>query len=796
LLSIIPGNNALAFSKTVRLAHRPSRALKTRPAFPLRLIAWLLSALGMLTSAQAQEGFERLPEPVMPTPTSNSEEDQPTTGTAQSITGQQDQRTTLKGEADLQRGNSRIRADQIDYFYLESEVQARGRVRLDRDGDVLLTPELQLKLDSSVGQARDPQIYYGKTGGRGKGEKLEFLGEDKQRLSNVEYTTCKPGDESWLLRARTIDLDQAEQVGQAHGASVIFKGVPILGSPYLSFALGNERRSGFLPPSLGLTSRTGIDVTVPYYWDIAPNRDFTFEPRVMSKRGMLLGGNFRYLEPNYKGDIKAEWLPNDRDNGQARGALTAQHSWGRSSWSGGWNLQYASDDTYFSDLAKSITTVSTAFLPREAWLSYGQTLWSATARVTTAQNLFDPLAGTRALTYERMPQLALNYAQPGLHGFDLSAAADYTQFKYPSLREGRFLAAPIDVDKGQRLVINPSISYPLIQPGYFVTPRLSLHGTKYSGIEGGPGGLGSVAYAGPASASRLLPLASIDSGLIFERERGLFVSQFKQTLEPRLYYLHVPYKDQSNLPNFDSALTDFNFAQLFSENVFAGNDRIADANHLTLALTTRYINPETGEERLRFAVGKRQYLTSQRVDLPGAAIPVGSTSDLLLSAAASFAKGWSFDSTVQLNSEDNSTVRSSVGVRYNPSPRNLINVAYRYNRGQLEQWDVSAQWKLGGRWYGVGRVNYSNTDLLNNLQREKRVSEALLGLEYDASCWVARVVASRFLTATQTANTALFFQLELVGMGSVGSNPIETIRRNVPGYRKLETPQPWTFDPY
>ncbi|MFM2398082.1 MAG: LPS-assembly protein LptD, partial [Pseudomonadota bacterium] len=284
---------------------------------------------------------------------------------------------------------------------------------------------------------------------------------------------------------------------------------------------------------------------------------------------------------------------------------------------------------------------------------------------------------------------------------------------------------------------------------------------------------------------------SVDSGLIFERANALFVPELKQTLEPRLYYLHVPFKDQSKLPNFDSGLTDFSFAQLFSENVFAGQDRIADANHLTLALTSRFIRPETGEERLRLSIGKRQYFTAQRVELPGALIPVGESSDLLLGAAGSFGKAWTLDSALQLNSDDNRIVRSSVGVRYNPSARNVLNFAYRLTRNAappLEQFDISGQWRLGSRWYGVARVNYS--------ARDKRIAEALAGLEYDANCWVARVVASRFSTATQTSTTALFFQLELIGLGSLGNNPIDTIRRSVPGYRKLDTPQPWKFDPY
>jgi LPS-assembly protein len=769
----------------------PFNALKTLPPFPLCLIAYALAAASVLPAAWAQEGFERAPEPVMPAPRSTQESDQPTVGTAKSISGQQERRIKMQGEADLQRGPARIRADEIEYFNLEDEVQARGNVRLDRSGDVVLTPELKLKLDTSTGNAKNPQIFYGKVGGRGKGDSLEFLGEDKQRITNVEYTSCKPGDESWLLKASSIELDRDQQVAEARRATVVFKGLPILGTPYMSFPLGNERRSGFLPPSLGLTSRTGIDVTVPYYVDIAPNRDFTLEPRLMTKRGLLLGGIYRYLEPNYKGEVRAEWLPKDQDTREARGAFNAQHNWGSGVWSGGWNLQYVSDDTYFADLAKTVTNVATSYLPREAWLSYGYARGAATLRVTTAQNLFDALAGARAVNYERVPQFNWTYARPGWHNFDLQANVDLTQFRYPSLRDGKFLDSPIDVDKGLRAVINPSVSYPVVAPGYFFTPRLSVHATQYSSITGGPGGPGSAAYAGPRSASRVLPLASADAGLIFERDEGIFASNLKQTLEPRLYYLYVPFKDQKNLPNFDSAITDFSFAQIFSENVFAGNDRIADADHLTFALTTRYVRPDSGEERLRLSIAKRQYFTQQRVDLPGAAIPVGESSDLLFSIGGSFGRAWSLDSTVQLNSDDNSVVRSSVGVRYNPSPRNVINLAYRLARQvspRQEQVDFSTQWRLGSRWYTLARVNYA--------ARERRVAEALAGFEYDANCWVARIVASRFSTLTQKSTTSVFFQLELNGLGSLGNNPIDTIRRNVPGYRKLEAPQPWTFDSY
>jgi LPS-assembly protein len=747
-------------------------------------------AISAIAPVHAQEGFERLPEPVMPTPKSNQEEDQPTFGSARRISGQQDQSTKLSGDAELKRGTTRLRAEEIEHFTVEDEVRAQGKVRFERGGDVLLAPELRLKLDTNVGAASNPEVYYGKVGGRGKGEKLDLLGDEKQRLTQVEYTTCKPGDESWLLRAKTVELDQQASVGEARGATVVFKGVPILGTPYLSFPLGNERRSGFLPPSLFLTTKTGIDVTVPYYFDLAPNRDLTLEPRIMTKRGLLLGGTFRYLELDYKGQVSGEWLPSDAENKLARGAFSAQHNWNSGAVSGGWNVQYASDDTYFSDLARTVTTVQSSFLPREAWLSYAQPLWNVSGRITTAQNLFDAKAGARAVTYERVPQLLLNYAQPGWAGFDVGLLADLTQFRYPSLRDGKFLPAAIDVDKGLRAVVNPTLSYPLVAPGYFVTPRLSIHATQYSGIDGGPGGIGSTAYTGPKSYTRVLPIASIDSGLIFERAQAMFAPELKQTLEPRLYYLNVPYKDQSRLPNFDSALTDFSFAQLFSENVFAGQDRIADANHLTFALTTRFIKPESGEERLRLAVGKRQYFTSQRVDLPGAVIPVGKSSDLLLAAAGSFGKAWTLDSAVQLNSDDNSVVRSSAGIRYNPEPRKLINLAYRRTKGELEQYDVSGQWRLGSRWYGVARVNYS--------ARDKRLAEALGALEYDASCWVARFGVSRFSTATQTTTTSLFFQLELVGLGGLGlgSNPIDTIRRSVPGYRKLDAPEPWKYDPY
>jgi LPS-assembly protein len=328
---------------------------------------------------------------------------------------------------------------------------------------------------------------------------------------------------------------------------------------------------------------------------------------------------------------------------------------------------------------------------------------------------------------------------------------------------------------GSRLTLYPSASLPLILPGAYLTPKLGLHSTNYS-LERNPAGI-------PDTIQRTLPIASVDGGLTFERDTSFIGQEFRQTLEPRMYYLYVPFRDQSKVPLFDSGLADFNYAQIFSENLFNGGDRIADANQLTIAATTRILSPSSGQEVLKATIGQRHYFENQQVALNDVTpTRTDKTSDFLAALNGHISRYWTLDSALEYNPHRNFFERLGVGARYQPETAKVLNLGYRFTRSSLNQVDVSAQWPLGGGWNGVGRYNYS--------LRDNRLVEALGGFEYNGGCWIGRIVVQRFASATGTFTSGVFVQLELNGFSRIGSNPLETLKRNIPGYSRLNQTSP------
>ncbi len=689
---------------------------------------------------------------------------------AQHVSGQMDERIVLEGEAEVRRDSTVLRGDRIEYDVPADQVTATGHVRVFREGMIVTGPSLRLKIDAQTGSMPDASFYYAPQNGRGRCALIEFLGEDKTRLNDATYTTCAPGDESWWVKANRLDIDRADQLAVAHGTTIHFQGVPIFTSPYFQFPLGDERRSGLLTPSFGVNSRLGAEGTLPYYWNIAPNLDDTITPRIMQRRGVLLGNEFRYLEPTFRGTADYEILPNDRVTGTSRWAGSWRHEYvSPLGFVGGVNYNRVSDDNYFADFSRSIVTASQTVLPQEGYLGFNRTYWNTALRVTRNQTLQDPLAPV-VKPYERVPQLTFNARDTDWRGFDVSLGLDATRFEHPTL------------ETGSRVVMNPSVSYPWLAPGWFVIPKAQWNATLYS--------LDPALHSEGAHPIRSLPIGSLDAGLVFERDTRWFGAASVQTLEPRLYYAYVPFRNQSNLPNFDSALADFNFAQLFTENVFVGGDRIAEANQVTTALASRMLDADSGAERLRVLVGQRFYFGAQRVTLPGGVERTGRASDVLFALSGALASHWSTEIALDHSTERGAFVNANAAVRWQPRPASVLNVAYRYTAGQVNQIDVAGQWPLSPRWYAVGRANYSRLD--------SRWVELLGGFEYKADCWVFRLVAHRFVTTTQTATTALFFQLQLNGLASIGTSPIEQLRRNIPGYQVINPPprEPGRFDIY
>ncbi len=674
--------------------------------------------------------------------------------------------TTLEGEAEVRKAGTVIRGDRLTYYETDDELFAAGNVRVTREGNVFTGPELKLKIDANTGWFESPSYYLGAYDGRGQAERIDFLGPERMRLEQATYTTCQLDDPDWILLTETLTLDQEDDEGTGRSASLYFKGVKILGAPIFAFPLSDKRRSGFLAPSLSITSRSGADVVVPYYWNIAPNRDLTLYPRLSARRGVQMGAEFRYLQRSFYGSASAEVNPDDRVTGTSRYFFDLRNTfidWG--GWSGAWNVRGVSDENYFVDYGRSIVSSSERLLPRV--FSASRALphdWTALVSVQTWQSILDARPGP----YERVPQLQLRNIIRDSHGFDLDTVLDATRFSAPTPR----------LPEGWRTVANPQLSYPIVRPGWFVVPKAQLHLTNYQ-IDL-PGEIGR-------NESSAVPTFSIDGGLVFERPARFFGRNVTQTLEPRLFYARTPFRDQSALPIFDTTVADLNFAQLFSENTFVGYDRIADVNQLTAAAVSRLIDPETGAERLRFAVGQRVHFSPQRVSIPGIAPRTDERSDVLLAASGDLGAYQSFDAGLQYSVRDGDVPRYTALWRYLPPDGRVLNLGVRYRRNEIGQVDTSLRWPIAARWTALGRLNYSflaeGLDPISRVPNERGVIESVLGFEYDSCCWGTRFVVQRFRTALGRSTTAFFIQLELKGLARLGSDPFGILRRNIPGYR-------------
>ena len=690
------------------------------------------------------------------TPARLADRDSPSDISAEKMTGRPDRDLQLDDKVEVVRGSTKITSDRAKFHVVEDEVEAFGHVRMTRNGDVYNGDELKLNMDAGKGFVTNPTYRIDRTKGQGHAERINFEAEDRATVIEGTYSTCEGTNPDWYLKSSKLRLDTGRDLGVSASSIVYFKGVPILAAPEMSFPLSDARESGVLPPTIGTTNRGGIEVTVPYYFNIAPNRDLTLYPKLIAQRGLQLGADARYIDPSYSGETKLEFLPQDRLTKTNRYAVASVHT--QTFTSGvtlNWNINAASDNNYPTDFSNTLTTASQRLLIRDLNLGYGNSFGTFVARTSKYQVLQD-FAAPIAQPYDRLPQLTFNTFRQDVAGFDFSFDADFTRFTHPTLQ------------RGDRLFAVPRVSYPIIRPGYFITPKVSLNATRYK--------LDDVVAGVNASPSRVVPTASIDSGMIFERAATFFGKEVTQTLEPRLFYVRTPYRNQDALPNFDSSLADLSFTQIFSENRFVGNDRISDASQITAAVTSRFLQTD-GAERARVAFGQRYYLAKPRVSL--GAPQEDSRSDVLLSASGRITNAFYAETNMQYSQTLHRLNRANYAVRYQPAPLKVLNLQYRLDLpNNLEKFvDVSGQWPIARRWYGVGRIDYS--------LKTSKVAEGLLGLEYKADCWVFRAVAQRIPTATQQATTALFFQLELNGLSKLGSNPIDALRRNVPGYQNV-----------
>ncbi len=760
--------------------------------------------------AASQPALQLRMSPMLAPPRSDTSRALPIVVRADEIRGRPDLETVAEGNAEFRRGGVVIRADRLTYEHADDLARASGNVRVSKDGNTYSGPELQLRVSQFEGFFLKPSYYFGRTGAGGSAERFDFLDAHRARATGATYTSCLAdgrGSPAWLLSTERVKLDFDANEGVAEGAVLRFYGVPILAAPVLSFPLSDARKSGWLPPSLSIDNRSGVEVQVPYYWNIAPNRDATLTPSIITRRGAALDTEFRYLDPRFGGAINLKLLPHDHLAGRSRDAVDFRHD-GVAPYAIDYQARIirVSDDEFWKDFPQAVSTVTPRLLPTDVRAQRGFERnigdLNAYARVQQWQVLqvADPLSRIVA-PYERSPQVGLRYLSRAAAGFEVALETEFNRFTLPSNDDDPTR------NTGQRMHLLGSVSLPFATPGWSLEPRVSFNAASYS--------LDKPLVDGRKNASRVIPTFSVDSLWVLERDAVWFGRQTRQTLEPRLLYVNTPFRDQSRLPNFDSAPLDFNFESIFSGNNFSGVDRVSDGHQMTAGVTTRMLDPSTGAEALRLAIVQRYLFREQLVTSEG--IPFTQRfSDVLLFGSTNLVPAWTLDASVQYSPDTERTARSILGARYSPAPFRTINAAYRLARGLSEQVELGWQWPLfghtpngkraaaqpgdatapaggqscNGAWYSAGRINFST--------RDKRVTDSLLGLEYDAGCWIGRIVFERLSTGRSEATTRLLLQLELVGLSRLGSNPLGVLKDNIPGYRVLrdERTTPPFYSPY
>ncbi|KVZ06528.1 LPS-assembly protein LptD [Burkholderia stagnalis] len=700
---------------------------------------------------------------------------------ADHTSGTAEQDLAAKGSAELRRGDAVVKADAIHYDQDTDTADAYGQVRVVNAGTSFSGPEAHLKVEANQGFMTAPKYHFSTTGGSGSAERVDLLDAERSVFVNGTYTACQCAtNPAWYIKGSRFDFDTGADEGTARNGVLFFQGVPIFASPWLTFPLSGERRSGLLPPTFSINSNNGFELSLPYYFNIAPNRDLTITPRIITKRGVQTQATFRYLSASYSGTLTGEYLPDDRLAHRNRYAIYWQHQQNFGSGFGGYvYYNKVSDNTYPEDLASisnQFVTGTQTLYQQEAGLTYNNGPWSVLARYQHWQTL----PPSSAPPYGREPQLNVKYTKYNVGGFDFGAEADYSRFRITTA----------DTTQGDRVVFNPYIAYGIYGPGYFAVPKVQYHFASYD--------LSYVASNTPNNPKRFtesIPTVSFDSGLIFDRSVRLFGQDFIQTLEPRLYYVYTPYRNQSNAPLFDTAESDFGLAEIYQPNTFVGNDRFADANRLTAGLTSRFIDPRTGDERARFMIAQQYYFTDQRVTLKSTpAASQARHSDLIAGAALKLGSGFASETAFQYNQNNNQLVKSSIGFGYSPELRKVINVGYRYTRATqtldgrpINQFLVSAQWPLTRRLYAVGRFNYDFSG--------DRVIDGLVGLQYDADCWALGVGIQRYANGVnssqqQTSATRFMAQLTLKGLSSIDNGLVNAFRAGVPGYMPLPPAAP------
>ena len=662
----------------------------------------------------------------------------------------------LSGGVLVRRGPRLAGADSANYDPDAEALSLDGNVRYRDSSTEITSDAAAFSYSTGTVTFAGAEFQLGSSGARGAADAIEISQEGTLRLGGVQYTTCPAGSDDWVLQADRIDLDTDAGQGTARNVALRFQGVPFLYAPRLTFPLGDARKTGFLAPEVGSAGRSGNDIRTPFYWNLADNYDATLIPRLLTDRGLQLSTEFRYLTERHSGDVQFEYLPNDDVFSGTRSYVELNH---RSDFASGWrgiiSASEVSDGNYFEDLRGSLTATSITHLNRSLVVDYFGDNWSLFGRFQDYLTIDETIAETDD-PYRRVPQIVFEGSLPRRFlGATASIASELVNFD-----------RDIGVT-GWRLDLQPKVSFAVERPGWFVNPEFVLQHTRYDLSNTEPGQR--------SSQSRTLPTSSLDAGLVLERR--INGANRIQTLEPRVLYVHTPFRDQSGLPVFDTIVPDLNLVQLFRKNRFIGVDRITDTDQLSVGVTSRIVDGTSGEELMTATIGQTRYFSEQGVTLPQENFTNPETSDYVAELRLLLFKNFNFDIGHQWGSGERGTTTSEARVQYRPAQNKILNLAYRFRRGSLEQGDLSWSWPVSQNWNFVGRYNYS--------LRDREVLEQFYGLEYESCCWGLRLVSRRYVSTREgTQDSSFGLQLVLKGMASVGTSADRILERGILGYEQ------------
>lgn len=693
--------------------------------------------------------------------------------------------SSFSGNVDIKRADQHLSADKASYDSVADVMDTQGNVYYSEDGIALSSGSATLKLAADKAILRN--VLFESLSGpyRGSADIAYKDSKDLTRYHEAAYTSCRPGNQDWVIHSSRLKINKDSGEGSATQAWLEFKGIPVLYTPYISFPVDDRRASGFLPPTWGSTARSGFQLGSPFYWNIAPNYDAVLKPRYLGKRGLLLGADFRYLTEMSKGSIGVEILPYDdirnttRYLGSFKNSTTFLPNLTASA-----DLNYVSDSNYLYELGNALSFTDSRYVNSRASLNYNLPDLNFLAQFERYQTIDNTIPNSQR-PYQKIPQinLDLNHSFESMP-LDLAMNNEFVYF----YRTGRI--------SGQRFNSKPSITLPFNYKGIFATPKLSLQHTQYVLANQIPGS--------ETSVNRTNSIASLDTGAFLEQELQIGNNTLLHTLEPRVFYLYAPYNNQDNIPIFDSALYDFTFASLFRENRFSGSDRVQDANQVSLALTSRLLDSTSGLEYLKLAVGQQIFFKNRTVTLPGYTPATNHLSNFITELSGNFNQQLSFSAGMQWNPYTHDFPRRSIRLQLMNQPNQIINIGYLYRKDQvgqtvpigqidpltrqplltgettsISQTDVSFRWPIYDDWHLMGRWLYAL-----NFNATK---EGFIGVEKDSCCWRFSVIGRRFTNALSNTidaklQTGIFVQLELKGLGRFGDNINQFLERNIPGY--------------